>query len=213
MRLLDLLDAARDLDCGAVAGIVVTLTAQHGVAETWTGACVPALRRLAAGPDRPGRPIDIAAEHTLSVGIARGLDLVSAPRHDDIRSNHVLLACAPGEQHDLALKALSAALFERRVGTFALGASLPWESLFLATERTAPGTVVVWSQTADSADVAGLLTVAGCFPDTAFHAGGPGWLAAGVVPRLTRAGLSYLTSLDLAVSACARVREPLDMEA
>ncbi|MFI5916115.1 transcriptional regulator [Dactylosporangium sp. NPDC051541] len=209
MRLLDLVDAARDLDCGAVAGIVVTLTARHGVAATWTGACVPALRRVVAGPG----PIDIAAEHTLSVGIARGLDLVTVPRHDDIRSNHVLLACAPGERHDLALKALSAALFELRVGTFALGADLPWESLFLAIERTVPTTVVVWSQTADTADPAGLLTVAGCFPDTTFCASGPGWLAAGVVPRLTQAGLPYLTSLDLAVSACARVREPLDMEA
>ncbi|MEU7869518.1 transcriptional regulator [Dactylosporangium sp. NPDC049140] len=209
MRLLDLLDAARDLDSGAVAGLVVTLTARYGVAATWTGACVPALRRVAAVHG----PIDIAVEHTLTEGIARGLDLASLPRHDDIRSNHVLLACAPGEQHDLPLKALSAALFERRLGTFPLGAAVPWRALHAATERTSPGAAVIWSQTADTADAAGLLAVAAEFPATAFNAGGPGWLAAGVVPRLTRAGLAHLTSLDLAVSACARVPEPLDMEA
>jgi hypothetical protein len=209
MRLLDLLDAARDLDCGAVAGIVCTLTTEHGVAATWTGACVPALRRMAAGPG----PFDIAVEHALSEGIARGLDLASAPRHDDIRSNHVLLACAPGEHHELPLKALSAALFELRIGTFPLGARVPWRALGAATARTNPSVAVIWAQTAGTADAAGLLTVAADFPGTTFTAGGPGWLAAGVVPRLTRAGLPHLTSLDLAVSACARVSEPLDMEA
>ncbi|MER7278081.1 transcriptional regulator [Dactylosporangium sp. NPDC000244] len=209
MRLLDLLDAARDLDSGAVAGIVVTLTARHGVAATWTGACVPALRRMAAGAG----PADIAVEHALTEGIARGLDLASVPRHADIRSNHVLLACAPGEQHELPLKALAAALFERRVGTFSLGAGLPWPALHAATGRTAPSTAVIWAQTAETADAAGLFAVAADFAGTVFAAAGPGWLAAGVAPRLTRAGLAHLTSLDLAISACARVPEPLDMEA
>ncbi|WP_433210412.1 transcriptional regulator [Dactylosporangium sp. CS-047395] len=209
MRLLDLLDAARDLDSGAVAGIVVTLTARHGVARTWTGACVPALRRAGAGSG----PFDIAVEHVLSEGIARGLDLSSVPRHGDIRSNHVLLACTPGEEHDLPLKALSAALFERRIGTFPLGPGVPWRSLRAATERTAAGTAVIWSQTATTADAAGLLATAAEFPATTFAPAGPGWLTAGVVPALTRAGLCHLTSLDLAISACARVPEPLDMEA
>jgi hypothetical protein len=171
MCMQELLDAARELDSGAVAGIVCALSFERGVAEAWTAACVPALRRMAAGA---GSGAEIAVEHTLTEGIARGLDLVSVPRHDDIRSNHVLLAGAPGEAHELPLRALSAALFEHRIGTFPLGAAVPWRALQAAVARTRARTAVVWSQTTATADAAGLCVIADAFPGTRFAAAGPG---------------------------------------
>ena len=193
-----LMDAARALDSGAVAGIVRTMMAERGVADVWTDVCVPALCRLSEE--------DIVVEHVLAEGIARGLDLVSAPRHDDIRTNHVLLACAPRESHSLPLRALAAALFEHRVGTFMLGAQVPWTALRAAVRRTVPGTAVVWAQTPASADAEALLAVADRFPGTRFAAAGPGW---GALP----VELPRLTSMDMAVSACTRVPATLDMEA
>jgi hypothetical protein len=62
---------------------------------------------------------------------------------------------------------------------------------------------VVRAHTAATADAAGLLAVAGAQPATAFAAAGPGWTQAGVAGALTIAGLDHLTSLDLAVFACA----------
>ena len=205
-----ILDAARELDSGAVAGIVCALSFERGVAEAWNAACVPALRRMAAGG---GSGAEIAVEHTLTEGIARGLDLVSVPRHEDVRSNHVLLACAPGEAHELPLRALSAVLFERRIGTFPLGAAVPWTALQAAVSRTRARTAVVWAQTAATADAAGLCAIADTFDDTHFAAAGPGWTAAGVTPVLALCGIEHLASLDLAVAACVGQPAPQDLEA
>jgi hypothetical protein len=185
----ELLDPARSFDTGTVARTVRELMAARGVTEIWTTVCVPALHQVAG---------DVAVEHALSQGVAHGLDLVSAPRHDDIRINHVLLACAPGEAHSLPLRALAAALFERRVGTFLLGAEVPWSALRAAVHRTVPGTAVVWSQQPGTADPGTLLALARRFPATRFSTAGPGW--GGQTP-----GLPHLTSIEDAVSACVLV--------
>ncbi|MGI5181038.1 transcriptional regulator [Dactylosporangium sp. CA-152071] len=184
-----LLEAARSLDTGTVARTVRELMDDHGVAEVWTRVCVPALHHVTG---------DVAVEHALSQGVAHGLDLVSAPRHDDIRTNHVLLACAPREAHSLPLRALAAALFERRIGTFLLGAEVPWSALRAAVHCTVPGTAIVWSQQPGTADPAMLLALAARFPATRFAVAGPGWDPA-------PAGLPHLTSIEDAVSACVPV--------
>ncbi|MEV0133569.1 transcriptional regulator [Dactylosporangium sp. NPDC050688] len=184
-----LLEAARSLDTGTVARTVRELMEARGVIEVWTVVCVPALHEVTG---------DVTVEHALSQGLAHGLDLVSAPRHDDIRTNHVLLACAPREAHSLPLRALAAALFERRIGTFLLGAEVPWSALRAAVRRTVPGTAIVWSQQPGTADPASLLAIAGRFPGTRFASAGPGWEP---VP----AGLAHLSSIEVAVSACVPV--------
>ncbi|WP_238012045.1 transcriptional regulator [Dactylosporangium sp. AC04546] len=196
-----LLDAARALDSTAVAAVVHALAAERGVADAWEEVCAPALRQVSYR----GEPLDIAVEHTLADGIARGLDRAVEAHAGDC---HVLLACAPREAHALPLRALAAALAERRVGASQLGAAVPWAALRAAVRRTAPRTAVVWAQTDATADVDALLAAAAAYPDTRFSAAGPGWGGRRLPP-----GITHLTSIGMAVTACTPVPATLDMEA
>ncbi|MET7397240.1 transcriptional regulator [Dactylosporangium sp. NPDC005572] len=196
-----LLDAARALDTTAVAGIAHALMAERGIADAWEEVCVPALRQVAHGLE----PLDIAVEHAMVEGITRGLDRTTEVHDGDC---HVLLACAPREAHSLALHALAAALAQRRVGVVQLGAAVPWRALRAGVRRSTPRTAVVWAQTDATADVDALLAAAAAYPDTRFAAAGPGWGARPLPP-----GITHLTSIGMAVTACTPVSATLDMEA
>jgi MerR family transcriptional regulator, light-induced transcriptional regulator len=107
---------------------------------------VPYLHDLGEGWERG--EVSIAQEHFASsvlrgrlLGLARGWDRGLGPR--------VLLACAPGEQHDLGLICFGLALRERgwRIGY--LGADTPIESVASAALAFAPEFVVVSAVTAE----------------------------------------------------------------
>jgi MerR family transcriptional regulator, light-induced transcriptional regulator len=152
-----------------------------GVVGAWTKVIAPALRDLGSQYPTAGRYI--AAEHLLSAAVSVALGRVPRPP----TRPHVLLACAPTEQHSLPLEALAAALAERGVVSRMLGARVPVDALRDALARTGPAAVLIWAHAPATADREQIVTAAGTRPRPAVVAAcGPGWdLAAlpdGVLP-------------------------------
>lgn len=89
--------------------------------------------------------ISVAEEHRQSHAIAEMLDMMRRPRED---GPLCILACPPGEQHELALRMVRLVLEWRGWRTDFLGASTPWDALERAVEETRPGLVALSSRSA-----------------------------------------------------------------
>jgi DNA-binding transcriptional MerR regulator len=143
-----LLSAAFALDITTVGQLLERHLRHFGVLDTWEELVRPAFteieRRQAQGVDC----IDV--EHLLSWTVSRSLQRMPiAP----IESSSIILACTSRETHSLAIEALRAALGERGRGTLMLGADVPQTALVDAAERgVQPVHMLLWSQTADTAD-------------------------------------------------------------
>jgi MerR family transcriptional regulator, light-induced transcriptional regulator len=161
---------ASRLDVDGVRRRVATLFTEHGVAATWTQLLVPLLRSLGQAYDRTPERI-VPVEHAASAGIIAALH--ARPFATERGRLPAMLACAPDEQHSLALEALRAALAERKVAARFLGPRLPAETLRDSTAKLQPRTVVVWAQSAALARRVPLAEVAEhC---SLLLLAGPGW--------------------------------------
>jgi DNA-binding transcriptional MerR regulator len=165
-----LLSAVLRLDADTVTRTVERCIATAGVVQAWDLLCVPALVEVGRRTATSGGCID--AEHLLSSTLSAVLHRVTGPPPGPGRG--VLLSCAPGERHTLALEALHAALTERAAPVRSLGADLPIPALRDAVHRTHPFAVVIWAQSDRTARVGQLARLHS--PDsTAVVAVGPGW--------------------------------------
>ncbi len=181
--------AALALDVDAVAETVSRLLAEDGVVSTWERVLVPVLIGAGVRWETTGEGVDV--EHLLSQGITTAL-LRHAPQVPQA-PRPVLLACAPGDQHELPLRALAAALAEAGHGTRMLGASVPAEALRAAVARTSPAVVVVWAQRSETAAAADL-DLPPTRPATSVLVGGPGW------PQQLPPGVARADGLGVAVT-------------
>jgi DNA-binding transcriptional MerR regulator len=107
---------------------------------------LPYLRELGERWERG--EASVAQEHFASIvlrgrllGLARGWDRGAGPR--------ALLACAPGEQHELGLMVFGLALREHGWGITYLGADTPVDTLLAAQEELNPSAVVVVALTSE----------------------------------------------------------------
>lgn len=190
------------LDAPGVLETVESVLARDGVVRAWEEVIQPALAAVGRKwTESDGRYVEV--EHLLSWSVTVALHRVRPTIPDggalsavDPRAGRgVLLACAPGEWHCLALDALAAALMQRGVPVRMLGAAVPADALAAAARRGGPATLVVWAQvpqTAAAADLAALAATPGLTVCTA----GPGWL--GRQPSDTL----FLPTLGEAVAAC-----------
>jgi DNA-binding transcriptional MerR regulator len=142
----ELVDALLAFDEPRGQTIVDSLLAAATLDTVLSKVVVPYLHELGEGWERG--EVSVAQEHFASsvlrgrlLGLARGWDRGLGPR--------VLLACAPGEQHDLGLICFGLALRERgwRIGY--LGADTPIESVRCAALAFAPELVVLSAVTAE----------------------------------------------------------------
>jgi DNA-binding transcriptional MerR regulator len=195
-----LLSAVLRLDADIVQRTVERRIATVGVVDTWVALCVPTLAELGR---RTETGFCIEAEHLFSWALTAALHRVTGP----VRRTHsrgVLLSCAPGERHTLALDALRAVLAERGVLVRVLGADLPTAALCDATSRTRPVAVALWAQTERTARV-GVLAQVQTRGSAAVIALGPGWarrrMPRGVLTAdtLPTAVLTILTARPCAV--------------
>jgi transposase-like protein len=173
-----LLVAAFDLDV-VTAGLLLDRHLRHfGVLDTWDELVRPAFAKIET---RQAEGVDcIDVEHALSWTVSRSLQRVPLSPVDSGVS--VILACAAQETHTLALEALRAALGERGVGAVMLGADTPTAALLDAVERAkTPVTVVLWSQTRQTADARTANTIA---KRTQVLVAGPGWQSVPAKARL-----------------------------
>ena len=185
--------AAQSLDVETVTAVVTDQLALHGTVATWEQLLVPVLVAAGARWATTGEGVDV--EHLLSQGVMAALQRHRAAAPQPPRP--VLLACCPGEQHELPLHALAAALAEQGCASRLLGAAVPVDALHAAVRRTGAGVVVVWSQLAATADPAAL-DVPVTRPRTAVVAAGPGW------PLPLPPGVGHAGSLGAATALVSR---------
>lgn len=175
-----LLSAAFDLDLASLTRLLEAHLRHFGVVDTWDLMVRPAFAAIVKQQDDDGGCVDV--EHALSWAVSRSLHRTPLLRLD--ASTAVVLACAPRETHVLPVEALRAALAERGHGALILGADVPSAALADAIGRVAhPARVVLWAQTADTADMD---VVRAAATDAEVLLGGPGWdaVAVGSVARV-----------------------------
>jgi DNA-binding transcriptional MerR regulator len=140
MRLAELRAAVEALDEAAAHAVVDAAIAELTTDALLTSIVLPLLHDL--GRRWESGDVSIAHEHFAStllrgrlLGLARGWGRGGTP--------HVLLACAPDEEHDLPLIALGLALRARGARITYLGARTPYESLADAVTQLRPEICVV----------------------------------------------------------------------
>lgn len=129
----------------------------------------------------------IAEEHFFGFYLRSKL---GARLHHSIRHNHgpiLLLACLPGDQHEIGLLLLALAAIDQRYRTIILGADMPLESLAQVAQKSASSAIVLSCTVQPSSEVfknqlPALVTLA----SVPVIVGGPGSVVANTV--IERAG-------------------------
>ena len=186
--------AALALDFPAARTVLVEAISTIGVVATWDDVARPVLAAVARRWATTGAGVEI--EHLLSQSIAAVFSAHALAKGEAPEGRPILLAGMPHERHTLPLLVLAAALGDRSVPVQPMGTDLPRAALHAAVRRTAPAAVVLWSQTAATADVALLETLPETRPRSRTFVAGPGWEDLGVPARV-----QPLTSLAQAVDA------------
>ena len=174
--------AAMALDSDAVLATVNRELDRHGVVRTWESVLVPVLVAAGARWQATGEGVEV--EHLLADCVTTALRGRAGVPTTSPRP--VLLACAPGDLHDLPLHAVAAALAEAGHGSRVLGAAVPADALHAAVRRTGPAALFVWSQRPETGRPGLLGSLPVMRPPTVVVAGGPGWPAA-LPARVARA--------------------------
>jgi hypothetical protein len=147
--------------------------AQDGSVRTWEDLLVPVLSGLGTRFEHTGTCVE--AEHLLSVATIGAFSRRTADLPGQVQHRAVLLASAEGEQHNLPLYALAAALAEQGIDSRVLGSDLPYFALAAAVRRTGPGVVFLWSQAPATGDPLALPDLSPRRPGARLILGGPGW--------------------------------------
>jgi hypothetical protein len=87
----------------------------------------------------------------------------------------VLLAAVGEELHSLPLYALAAALCERNIDTYVLGARTPLSALSAMITRCAPPAIFMWAQLPKNAESKYWNEIPAIRPAPRIVVGGPGW--------------------------------------
>lgn len=134
--------ALRSLDEGAIEGAIDRVLAAADLDTAIRDIFVPAL--IDIGRDWEEGRLSVAQEHfsvgvlrARLMGLARGWDMGLGPR--------ALLACPPGEEHDVSLVMFGLALHRRGWRVTFLGANTPLDDLLDTRSRLAPRLTVLYS--------------------------------------------------------------------
>ena len=145
-RAQELRQALDDLDEGAAQSALDAVLAEFSTETVLTDLVLPYLHEL--GERWASGEASVGQEHFASqlirgrlLGLARGWDRGSGPR--------ALLACAPGEQHDLGLIAFGVALRARGWRITYLGQDTPLETLAESARSLGPLAIVIASVSPD----------------------------------------------------------------
>ena len=137
-----LLARIRDYDEAGVQGVLDESFAAFGVEAVLGEVILPALTRV--GDDWAQGTLDISQEHFAS-NLIRGRLLALARLWGRGGGPLALLACAPGEQHDISLLAFGLVLRSHGWRILFLGADTPIATLMEAVKTTEPALAVVTS--------------------------------------------------------------------
>ncbi|QKW18060.1 MerR family transcriptional regulator [Kitasatospora sp. NA04385] len=201
--------AALRLDAPEVARLLGEAVDALGTVCAWTEVMAPALRAAGRRWAADGEQY-VEVEHLLSWQVSSVLRAVALRPAVPVRAvPPLLLAAMPGEQHSLPLEAVAAGAAERGLPFRMLGAAVPARALLDAQRRLGPSAVLLWSQTAHTADQRLVCLLAGAAwgqrgarTASAVLAAGPGWgptgpSAARAVPRSLAAALDLMARTAL----------------
>ena len=165
--------AAKSLDKSFIEAALRKDIASHGVIASWTEVIVPLLFLVGDEWEADGSGIEV--EHMLTEIIKRILREGVAEIKQPINAQPVLLAAVGEEMHSLALHALAAALAEKKIETFFLGARTPLEAISGMVKRAAPPAVFLWAQLSQNCDPKFITELPAIRPAPRIIVGGPGW--------------------------------------
>ena len=198
--------AASRLDADAATGQLGDLLVGRGAIRTWDEVLRPVLASVGERWVRAG--IDV--EHVLSEAVMDALRSYRAFLPRPVPGPPVLLACAPQEQHTLALHGLAAALAEVRVPVRLLGGRVPTSALLAAARRTGAASIFLWRHTVEGSEaefspqeLAELVRLTHRRPARLLVVGGAGWQAG--LP----AGARYAPDLAGAVTLLRPAARPV----
>ena len=165
--------AAKSLDKNFVETLLRKDISENGVIASWTEVIVPLL--FLVGDEWAATGAGIEVEHMLSEIIKRLLREGVAEIKEPVNTQPVLLASVGEELHCLALHALAAALAEKGIETFLLGARTPLEAISGMVKRAAPPAVFLWAQLEQNSDPKFFNELPVVRPAPRVIVGGPGW--------------------------------------
>ena len=165
--------ASKSLDKNFVETVLRKDIADNGVIASWTEVIVPLL--FLVGDEWAATGTGIEVEHMLSEVIKRLLREGVAEIKNPVNAQPVLLASVGEELHCLALHALAAALAEKKIETFVLGARTPLEAISGMVKRSAPPAVFLWAQLEQNSDPKYFTDLPVVRPAPRVIVGGPGW--------------------------------------
>ena len=165
--------ASKSLDKNFVETVLRKDVADNGVIASWTEVIVPLL--FLVGDEWAATGTGIEVEHMLSEVIKRLLREGVAEIKNPVNAQPVLLASVGEELHCLALHALAAALAEKKIETFFLGARTPLEAISGMVKRSAPPAVFLWAQLEQNSDPKYFTDLPVVRPAPRVIVGGPGW--------------------------------------
>jgi DNA-binding transcriptional MerR regulator len=165
--------ASKSLDKNFVETLLRKDISENGVIASWTEVIVPLL--FLVGDEWAATGSGIEVEHMLSEIIKRLLREGVVEIKDPVNAQPVLLASVGEELHCLALHALAAALAEKGIESFFLGARTPLEAISGMVKRAAPPAVFLWAQLEQNSDPKFFNELPVVRPAPRVIVGGPGW--------------------------------------
>jgi DNA-binding transcriptional MerR regulator len=145
----------------------------YGVEGAWSDVIVPTLFLI--GQEWEINQSGIEIEHLFSEILKRTMHNRVVELKKPINARPVLLAAVGEELHSLPLYALAAALCERNIDTYVLGARTPLSALSAMVTRCAPPAIFMWAQLPKNAESKYWNEIPAIRPAPRIVVGGPGW--------------------------------------
>jgi DNA-binding transcriptional MerR regulator len=146
---------------------------EYGIEGAWSDVIVPTLFLI--GQDWETEQKGIEVEHLFSEILKRTMNNQVVELKKPLNSRPVLLAAVGEELHSLPVYALAAALCERNVETYVLGARTPLSALSAMISRCAPPAIFLWAQLPKNAEQKYWQEIPSIRPAPRVIVGGPGW--------------------------------------
>ena len=166
-------NASEALDSLFVETMLRNEITENGIISAWQEVFVPVLIQVGAAWEKSGKGIEV--EHMLTEILKRVLRESVSENVVPVNARPVLLASVGEELHSLALHALAAALAERGIETYFLGARTPVEAISSMVSRFAPPAVFLWAQLPVNGDPKFVTGIPAVRPAPRVIIGGPGW--------------------------------------
>jgi DNA-binding transcriptional MerR regulator len=145
----------------------------YGVESAWSDVIAPTL--ILIGEEWQNNQKGIEVEHLFTEILNRAFHERVVNLKKPLNPRPVLLAAVGDEIHSLPIHALAAALCERNVETYVLGARTPLEALSAMVTKCAPPAIFLWAQLSKNAADKYWREIPAVRPAPRIVVGGPGW--------------------------------------